>query len=297
MIETFDVQAWLDDVGIGYEDEGRDVSTGWIGISCLFCSDHLFHLGINLSSKRYSCWRCGAKGSVAKLIMHHNQITWGQAQAVLQRYQDPTAVPSTKPIREYASKIRIPNGSHLHLPPLHEKWLESRGFDANYIHRRYSLRCTTLHDRWPFSLIVPVYLHHQLVTFIFRDVGEGKADYKNFPIEESLIDAKHTLYNLDRVGHTALVVEGITDVWRIGDGAVATMGTKWTKAQVKQLMGLKRVFVMYDSEEAAQQQAERLACALTSGVKNVVRLELPKGDPADLDTATVNSLRREIFGR
>jgi DNA primase len=136
------------------------------------------------------------------------------------------------------------------------------------------------------------------VTFVGRDVtGEAEAPYENYPTSKSVIHAKNTLYNIDRVGHTAIVVEGITDVWKIGDGAVATMGTKWTKSQARQLMGLKAAFVMFDAEKEAQEQAHRLAATLTSGVRKVEVLELSEGDPDDLPLSTVQALRREIFGR
>jgi len=231
--------------------------------------------------------------------MRHDRIPYRQAQKVLFEYQDLTVKSTIK--RTFPATVHdlnFPEGCMVDLPAQHTKWLMKRDFSPRFIQREYHVRALTLDDLWPYRLVIPLYYHYQLVTFIGADVtGEADVPYKNYPTLKSIIDAKHTLYNIDRAGHTAIVVEGVTDVWRIGDGAVATNGVRWTKSQVSQLMGLKAVFVMYDAEEEAQQQAHRLAAALTSGVNKVEVLELSEGDPDNLPSSTVKALRREIFGR
>ena len=52
-------------------------------------------------------------------------------------------------------------------------------------------------------------------------------------MEKSVVNYKDILYNMDRVqGEKVVVVEGITDVWRMGDGFVASFGTTLTSAQI-----------------------------------------------------------------
>ena len=94
-----------------------------------------------------------------------------------------------------------------------------------------------------------------------------------------------------------LVVEGVTDVWNIGDDTVATLGIKFTPMQVLTLSRYRRCFILYDAEEQAQTQADRLSKDLNTVVNEVILLQLPQGDPADLSEDDVKSLRSQIFGR
>jgi DNA primase len=121
--------------------------------------------------------------------------------------------------------------------------------------------------------------------------------WRSLSNEESIIPPKHCLYNIDSVQDTAIAVEGATDVWRLGAGAVATLGSRWTSQQVALLSGLKNLFVMFDSESLAIEQAYRFAHAASSVVRSVNVIELTEGDPADLSQDTVDNIRREIFGR
>jgi hypothetical protein len=68
-IENLNLIEYLDDKNISYSTSGKNVSSGWIGISCPFCGDSSNHLGINLESKVFSCWKCGEKGNFIKLAM------------------------------------------------------------------------------------------------------------------------------------------------------------------------------------------------------------------------------------
>jgi hypothetical protein len=112
-----------------------------------------------------------------------------------------------------------------------------------------------------------------------------------------VLSPKDCLYNIDTVGDTALVVEGASDVWRLGDGAVGTFGHKFTKTQVYLLRNCRRVFVLFDTEVEAQEDARRLAYDLSGIVPDVHVFELDKGDPGDLSEDDVKALRSEIFGR
>jgi len=51
-----------------------------------------------------------------------------------------------------------------------------------------------------------------------------------------------------------IIVEGITDVWRLGDGAVATFTKNFTREQILLLKkkNIKEAFVFYDSDAVGQ---------------------------------------------
>lgn len=68
-------------------------------------------------------------------------------------------------------------------------------------------------------------------------------------------------FTIDKAaGDSCIVVEGVTDVWRLGPGAVATFGIKFRPAQVAMLARhFKTIHVLFDPEPAAQAQARKLA--------------------------------------
>src|SRR5580704_10709921 len=78
-----------------------------------------------------------------------------------------------------------------------------------------------------------------------------------------------------------IVVEGVTDIWRYGPGAVALLGMKASTAQLSLIAarwGAGAVAVVLDGDAAAE--AEALAGQLRPLVRRVVVVRLPAGqDP------------------
>jgi hypothetical protein len=302
-IRTFDVRAWLDDKRIPYSESGKNISQGWIGLACPFCGDHSTHLGINLDSKATKCWRCPAKG-IMSLVMHIEACHIRAAYDILGRYQDPGLIGTSRPVAHTrGDTLGFPETFTKDFPDPHTSFMQRRNFlpSQKYI-TLYDLYACHIDPDWSYRLIAPIYLRNRMVSFVARDVTDlSDMPYINCPNKDSIIPVKSTLYNVDSVQDTVLIVEGILDVWRIGKGAVCTFGTAWTKEQVALLTNLphgplKSAYVMFDAEEEAQEQADSLALALASFVRRVEVLELTLGDPADLTEDEVKELKREIFG-
>jgi DNA primase len=100
------------------------------------------------------------------------------------------------------------------------------------------------------------------------------------------VNLKDYLYGYDScVGDSVVVVEGITDVWRLGMGvAVATLGTQTTLAQISLLRKFKKVIILFDRGEDAQKEADKIKQTLLVLGVSVVNEHLPEGveDPADM---------------
>lgn len=296
-ISSFDILSYLDDKSIWYSTEGKNISQGWIGLQCPFCGDTSNHLGINVFFKSVSCWRCG-KHSVVEFIRETENCNYHTAERIISKYQDRTLSHIDKIPERHLSElpVTLPKQATKTIPPPHKSFLLSRNFDPDTLYRKYDLYSCYTTGKYKYRIIAPIYMKRELTGYVARDVtGEAEIRYKNSPIEESKVSVKDSLYNIDTVKDTAIVVEGITDAWRIGDGAVATMGTKFTMAQIAMLRGIKNVFIMFDSD--AKEQAEKLGYELTSVSKHVAILELEEGDPAELDSESVSRLRHEVFGR
>lgn len=291
-IEAFDIQAYLDDKKISYATEGKNVSSGWINVQCPFCSDQTNHLGIS-PSRKISCWICGIRGSVTKYIREIEQCSESYANTIIAKYQDRSLAYLDKKERTRNSKIILPKSAIVELPKLHQNYLIKRGFDPDYLSKKYDLlACSELGD-YKWRIIVPIYYQNEMVTFTARDItGKAAQKYKNLPVEKSVMSTKEVLYNLDFANKVAVIVEGVFDAWRIGDGAVATIGTKYTKKQISHLIGFKKAFIMFDSD--AKDWGLKLAEDMAAVVPSVEQIELSEGDPADLSEEDVKYLRKDI---
>lgn len=309
LLEYFDIKWYLESRGIPFKERGRNVQRGWIGLQCPFCDDNSTHMGVNLESKGINCWRCPVKGTVIKLVMKLEHCDRRKAEAIMIRFAH---IDSSIDIRSLKGQSLLSSPSILQdvskhishatdkLLFLHRSYLEHRNFDPEYIFQKYRLRCVGPVGQYKLRLVIPFYENHRIVTFTTRDVTNMTEDrYVHCPEEVSTKPVKQNLYNLENAKDTALVVEGPTDVWRIGDGAVATMGDKWTLKQATMLTKFHRVFILYDPEPVAQENAERLANKIAYAMKGkeVQVFDIGENDPGSLSIDDVQEFRREIFGR
>jgi DNA primase len=296
---TFDILAYLDDKGIPYKPGGKNIGKGWIGIHCPFpnCSDHSQHLGIHKKSGIFSCWICGEKGPADKLVSAIEECSYNQARAIMEAYPGFDDIDEPIIARTpggYQGKI-MPDEANKDFHLLHTRWLESRRFNPRKIIKQYDLYCVYNSGRWRGRIVAPIYLDNRLVSYITRDTtGNSTLPYIDCPEEECLIPPKRTLYNIDRMKDRAILVEGITDVWRIGDGAIASFTSNMTMPQKKLLIDKrpKNLFIMYD--EDAQSKARVLAHELAPYMSTeLIKLEF--GDPADLSYDEAMALRRDLL--
>jgi DNA primase len=94
-----------------------------------------------------------------------------------------------------------------------------------------------------YRIIVPIYFMGKLVSYLGRDfTDQQEPRYKNCKSYEALVRNKELLYGFDdfylKPKRHAYLVEGCTDVWRIGDGAMATLTNKLHPIQRKLLVEL-----------------------------------------------------------
>ena len=302
-LEFFDVEEYLDSRGIAYDQEGKNVQSGWIAMQCLYCDDHSNHLGIDLDSKGINCWRCPAKGTVIKLIMTLDKCSFPQAILTVEQFSNSRVYVDRKPthISHLTAKpqhVTLPDIANNSLNEIHRRFLIKRRFDPEYIFREYKLLSNGPVGEYKLRLIIPFYQRRRVVTFTTRDVTDkAHIPYVHCAKNKSIYHPKDTLYNLDNAEDEVIVVEGVTDVWRIGKGSVATCGDKWTAKQAKLLSKFKRVFILFDMEEEAQQNALALANDVSAFVNEVEVLEFGSSDPADLKEDDIKHLRNSIFGK
>ena len=291
--EAFDVIAYFDEKGVDYATEGKNIGPNWIGTNCFWCNDFGNHLGINLDGKGFSCFRCGERGNAVKLVMEIEQCSSSQAFKIIKKFEDLSII-QTQPIREvHANVVNLPIGVSKRFPEFHLNYLENRNFDPDLLIRKYDLYAGGVVGDFKYRIVAPVYLDKKLITLVGRDITDrSDKRYKALAISKSIATVKSSLYNIDSVKDSVIIVEGIFDCWRIGDGCVATFGTKFTHEQILMFRGLKRAFVLFDAEAA--KEANHIATDIASVVPFVEVISLNEGDPAELNINDVRHLRREL---
>ena len=276
-----------DEVGIKVSIDGKNVSTGWIGVQCPFCEDESNHLGIRINDLRCSCWKCGGHSFISyikeltdcshsKAKRLYKVLAEGSETDELSDRIDPPITSTTKYLTR--SSTILPPDSTSKLPRLHREYLKSRNFHPNRIARKYDLRACNRIGRYKFRLIVPIYQARRLVSFASRAIfDEMTPKYLNPTLREVEITPKKTVYNIDNLleGHDALILEGVTDVWRYGDGAVALFGINYTQRQLISLIekNIRKAFVMFDKGGQAQKRGEEICRLIYPFVQKVEQIE------------------------
>lgn len=292
-----DIKAYLSDSQISYRDKGKNVSRGWIEIRCPYddCDDRSFHMGINLKSNKYNCWICGRKGYFIDLIKIIEKCNYLEAKRIEQKYDDGSFIEEVE--IKSADKLWLPPGIQIRWSDSYLDYLQDRRFDPDFIIKKYRLMPMGNVGIYRFRILVPIFLNDKMVSWQAMDTIRNKTriPYLACPPEKSILSLNHCLYNIDSVKDKVIVVEGITDVWRIGDGCVATFTKNFTREQMLLLkkMKIKIAFILYDSD--AEVKNRELANQLSCMVNHVEYISLGKGDPADMSDKEVKELTDEIF--
>lgn len=302
---SFDANRFCMDNSIPTWTEGKNVRPGWLHIQCPMCDDGSNHGGFSKWGQ-YKCWRCGSHSPkwVVKTLL---RIPISEAEKLLDEYDNGLSyTPDEAIVREYRQTPLILPGSDLN--PIQEAYIRGRGFDPRHIQRTYGILGTDHTGFWEgdtdfrWRIIIPIYDHKgHLINFQGRDyTDEQELRYKGCPIERSLLHHKETLYGehlcMDR--KRVVVVEGVMDMWRMGQGFVCTFGTSMTKAQVARLSQWDEIYFLFDPEAEAQARAKEAGTELAALGKKVEIISADFGegrDPADLSEQEAQEVREELL--
>jgi len=297
-LRFFDILSYLEDLGIPVHEEGKNISEGWIGIQCPFCDDISNHLGINLDTKVGRCWKCKTPVSAISLIMMLENISYGGACERLKEYPDPYY---NQEIRERNLKTSghiLPREATKDFSSIALNYLINRNFTPTILIPKYDLYCTNNLGKYKFRIVIPIIINYEIVGFTSRDYTDrAELRYRKCSIEESRIHHKEWLYNIDTIKDKVLIVEGPTDVWRMGDGCISPLTSEFSNRQIEILSTkkIKEAYFLFDSEPNAQAQAKRMANNLSAFIPHVEVLELASGDPGGLDEIEAQKIMSEIF--
>jgi len=299
-----DIIEVLEDNNIRIWRRGKNVSAGWIGLQCPFCGDESNHLGIRLKDLKCRCWKCG-RHTITRVLHSLLDVTYTEASNIaddLDKAEEVAKDDYDIIDKRYEGRmaVKLPEGATKHFPKLHTQYLRSRGFKPRKLIREWNLRAVNIHGPYKFRIIIPVYYDGMIITFTSRDVtDQAGIRYKAAP-KNVYPNPKHYVYGLSRasqVGSNAILVEGPTDVWRLGAGAISFFGVSQHEKQLAQLVrsGIKTLHILFDNDTAGKQASWRLAKMVKSFVSEVNLITLKDyPDPGSMPQEDADLLMMEL---
>lgn len=239
----------LNRYNVDYVDRGKNVAKGNVNIQCPWCgeADHSQHLGINLETGMWGCWR-NVKHRGRKLYRLLSKLT-GLSQAEARRAtgegvlravqrgdmeravsgltEDPvTYVQHSSPrvigLPRASRPICAPGIDPMRAEVRFRNYLQKeRGF-PKHNHKRLARQYGLLYcvaGRFSDRLIIPIYENKKLMTYIGRSIyPDASLRYLALDADESRKQVKDCLYNYDAAmegGSVLFFVEGAFDTMKI----------------------------------------------------------------------------------
>ena len=277
----------FDELGIRYLESGHHhCRPGWLQIeSCFSCGSNSYHLGFNTAARYFYCWRC----------RYHPH--WEVFKAL--------NIP-----RHLAKELR--NGFEGELPqervrkglveppyrgpllPAHKRYLRSRHWDPEAIAKLWQVEGIGIApERLSWRLYIPIAHNGKRVSWTSRAIGENiEQRYVSASAAQEAMNHKHVVYGMEFVRGAAIIVEGPTDVWNIGPGAVCLFGLAFSAAQVRVLANVPRRYVCFDSSRSALVQARALASQLACLPGHTGIVQLDAEDPGSASEREVQKVRK-----
>jgi hypothetical protein len=296
--KQFDILKFCEEHRVSYADPShKHWRVGWVNIECPFCSGNPgYHLGFSKEGNGFNCFRCGSHSTFEVLETLLN-VSKEEVGRVWRGYigRPVRALDRTRRALKRGKKVKLP----LSTGPLsdrHRNYLKARGFNAETLEEEWGLLGTGPIGPYKFRIIAPIYHRGELVSYQGRDITD-KSDlkYKACPQEEEVMDHNHTLYGIDNaIEPWIVVVEGITEVWRLGPGAVDSFGIKFKDAQVNLLRQYNTRVILFDKDEQAFEQAEKLANMLSVYEGCTYIDYISDGDPGQINDSEAYDFMEKI---
>jgi hypothetical protein len=171
------------------------------------------------------------------------------------------------------------------------QYMWSRGFEYETCEKYklgYCVRALPEYRAAEGRIIVPIFMEETLVGWQCRYVGELDWKTSKVPKYYNLpgIKRRQILYNFDAAKEQpyGVIVEGVTNVWNVGDNAVALLGKVLTSQQLEMVIQTwKVVVILMDGDDPGKEAAQTIYDQLRRYVTCVI-VTLPDGrDPANCD--------------
>lgn len=309
------IEQILTDYRIHFVTAGKNTALGNISVKCPWCgnADRSEHLGINLQTGEYHCWRnsnhsgrffaqllarlipCSLKDAYDIVGIGARPVETATLPLIInqkfsQRESEPTErvffPPQFRPITPTGTGFRFCS------------YLKERKFDVDWVVNHYKLHYAVM-GRYALRVIIPFIKHNFLVGWTARAVGKAAVRYLSYPkgraIKTTLLDYEY----VQQGGEMLFVVEGPFDAMKVSQlfphsRAVPILGTTCTQEQIALLAALQKRFrqicILLDADATSQSLHLQRQLAFL----NPRTLQLPSNikDPGELDLNKIQANSR-----
>jgi hypothetical protein len=201
---------------------------------------------------------------------------------------------------EAKGTLQLPAGICDFLPG-HKRFLRERGFNPSRIANVWGVRGLGMRagykkedGHWMnlnWRLFIPIELHQVVSSWTTRTISKDPNVIRYISANKSQerITHKDLLYGEDFAGHTIIIVEGPTDAWRIGPGAVATFGTRPSPAQILRMGRYAKRYVLFD--HGAERYAQSLVRELSVFPGETYNVTIDADDPDSMKPKELSMVR------
>lgn len=280
----------LSQLNIEYKTEGHHhCRPNWIQLDCPFCAkdSKMWHLGYSLEYHFLNCWRCGVHQPI-ETLMEITNLSFNKCKKLL------AGIETTKVKREKPKgKLKLPkNIKELARP--HLRYLIERGFDPAELEKLWRVKGISISSVLPWRIFIPIIYHGKTVSWTTRSISHNNkiTRYISASLKEESIPHKSLLYGEDYAQQSIIITEGPFDVWKIGPGAVATLGSSYSDEQAFRMTSYPKRVICFDNEREAQKRANKLCDNLSVFPGETFNIQLDAKDAASASKKEIKLLRR-----
>ena len=193
-------------------------------------------------------------------------------------------------------KLIIPKGverlefSHIH-------YLQKRGFIPSKLVKLWKIQGIGISSQLPWRIFIPIFYHGKMVSWTTRSISNSKkvTRYISASTKEELMPHKSLLYGEDYARQSVIITEGPFDTWKIGPGAVATLGTGYSNNQAFRMTSYPKRAICFDNEKEAQKRAKKLCDDLSVFPGETYNIQLDAKDAATANEKEIKLLRTHFL--
>ena len=261
---------------------------GWLRVPvCPYCG-RAQKMGVNLTTYRTNCFRCGEHPSPAQMVMDIETLDTYAELLTFLKHGDFSELSFTETKVELAEPkpVYLPDGFRLinqgdgHIAKIIRNYLKHRGFNIDEL-SKHGIGYCTKGDYFGY-IILPFYSNGKLTYFNARLVIGNGPRYNNPPKSVTGLGKEFLIFNEDALGlyNQIYICEGVFNALTMGERAIATMGKAISRYQLNLLIKspVKRFVLLLDPD--AKKQSIDLALKLVN-FKSVKVVYLPEGKDAN----------------